>query len=351
MRQEGDSRERMRAVDPLTVALRRLARRLAVQQGVRFYVTALFYSLCAACFWLVMTRLFPVLGDALPVCIALFAVGMVGATVLAVVKRPTLVETALKADRRLGLRERLTSSLEMEEAEGEMVAALHADARRILSATNFKGHFPLVTNRAMRWVFAPLLSFGLVYAFLPEFDLLRHRERIAEAKAKEDEVDVHIERLREAARPLKEKGLDEGGAVADAMAQIEKVAEELKTGGITEKQALAKLTNLADELRKQRENMSLGNPKTKTPDEMDQLGMAKDLAAAMQQGKMGDAAMKARELQKKIARGQDERRGIEEAGREHEGAGEDDERRGFGNGRGAGEGPGRSGRGDGVGGP
>ena len=101
------------------------------------------------------------LGDPVPVSAGLVGLALAVATVLAVIKRPSMTEAALAADARLGLKERLTSSLQLAEGEGEMVRALHADARRQLEMLDVARDFRIVPSRAVRWAYVPVMLFGL----------------------------------------------------------------------------------------------------------------------------------------------------------------------------------------------
>jgi len=213
------------------------------------------------------------------------------------------VDAALAADAEIGLKERLTTSLELADGEGPMVEALHADARRHLKRLDIRRQFPLVTSRATRWVYVPLLLLGLAYTLLPEFDLLGHRERLAEATAREQAVAIKVERIRSIVDPLKAKLGDAEGALSDVMGEIDGLANDLASEAITEKQAMAKLANLADEVERRREGLAHDNPTLKLAANLNDLGMARGLASAIQEGRMKDAAKKASELAKKLREG------------------------------------------------
>jgi hypothetical protein len=60
-------------MDPLVTSLRRVRRRLAVQQWVRFSIKVLILASTASCIWLVITRFFPALGDPVQVCLGLLS--------------------------------------------------------------------------------------------------------------------------------------------------------------------------------------------------------------------------------------------------------------------------------------
>ena len=287
-------------MDPLKVMLRRVARRLAFHQWVVFTATMLFYSSCVALTWVVLTRLFPMLGDALWVSVGVLGAGVLGALVWTWRRRPSLVRAALETDRRLGLGERLTSSLELKDVQSPMVEALHADARRRLDGLSFREQFPLRIRGLARWSFVPLLALGLAYVFLPTYDLLGHRERIAEAKAKEQARVVQAERLEAAKQSIEKDAAGADAVDAEILASIDAMAAELGTGQITEKQAFAKLSNVVEAIEKQRAELAAKDPIPQLQGDMNQFDAARDMAMAMQEGRMDDAAKKAAEIAKKL---------------------------------------------------
>ena len=302
--------------DPLVAALKKIRLRLGLRRWISYTVSALLISATAACFWVLLTRFFPQLGDAAYPAIVLIGGAYIFATAWAIRNRPTLLDAALAADTQMGLRERLTTSLESADAEGAMVEAVHADARRRLEGLDLRRQFPLVSSRATRWVYVPLLLLGLSYTLLPEFDILGHRERQVEAKAHEQAVAIKVERIRSALEPLKEKLGDAEGALGDMTAEIDGLADDLASEAITEKQAMARLANLADEVQRRRQGLSEENPMPKLAADLNKLGMARELASALQEGRMKDAAQKAGELAKKLREGKLSERELKEMSRD-----------------------------------
>jgi len=289
-------------VDPLVPTLRKVKRRLSVQRWLRLNLEGLFFSVSASSVWVFVTKLFPALGDPMPVCGALVGLGIVAQTVLAIRGRPDLIDAALDADGRLGLKERLTSSLELAGTEGEMVAAVHADARRHLGRLDVRRDFPYRLPRSSRMLGIPILLFGLVN-ILPSLDLLSYQERKDEEEARQKAVRVSAEKLRAAISPLRKPAGEEIGDLAEVTGEIERVADALESQEVTEKQALAQMKNLGAKLVEQRMAMERENPVPKLAGDTSQLGMTRDLANSIQQGQMGDAAQKAENLKKKLEQG------------------------------------------------
>lgn len=288
-------------MDPLTQTLSRACRRIAVQQLIGYCARGLFVASLSGLVWVTTTRLFPMFGDAFLGCALLFAAVAAWAAWAAWNRRPTLLTAALATDERFGLEERLTSSLELVDSPGPMVEALHRDALEHSKELNLSKAFPLAGSRSLRWVYVPIILFGLAYTFLPEFDLTRYRERVAQAKSDDEERKVHAKNLKDAVHPLKQSDKSaEDPELQEVLEGLETLADDLGNNIISDKRAMARLTNLAEKLRMQREGLAQDQARPKLAGDTSQLGMSRDLAAHIQSGRMGDAAKKARELKEKL---------------------------------------------------
>ncbi|MEW6350625.1 MAG: hypothetical protein AB1646_16310 [Thermodesulfobacteriota bacterium] len=243
-------------MDLLVATLQRLRRRLGLQLWLRRFFQGLLVASVVSCGWLVLTRCFPSLGNALPVCAALIGVALVITTVLAFREAPSLAQTALAADRRADLKERLISSWELAGVAGPMIRELHEDARRHLNTLDPTKHFPFTTSTAMRWVCVPIALFGVMYALMPQFDLGGFQKRAAEKAARESAARVKAEKLQSVAKSLKDVNQDEHHRLSDSATGIERVARDLQAGTITEKLAFARLTEVGKELHKMNQDLA-----------------------------------------------------------------------------------------------
>lgn len=291
-------------MDPLVAALHTLRRRLLITRWTRFSVYALIAATTVSLVWLVLTRLFPALGGVEAVAMALAGAALLGATMWAIWKRPSLVQTALEADRRLGLNERLTSSLELADSDAPMVRELHADARAQLARLDVRREFPFATPQAIRWLAIPVVLFCLAYLLLPEFDLFNFRERQAEAKARQDAVRVEAERLLAAVQPLRELPEEIAGNFEGVAEGVERIAEGLEAGAISEKQAVARLTNLAKVLEEEWQKLATETPAPRLNGDTSKLTMAKEVANNIQNGDFGKAGEKLQDLMQKLQAGE-----------------------------------------------
>lgn len=291
-------------MDPMTTVLRSLRRRLAARLWMSSMSTGLLAAFTLACLWLTLTRLFPLLGDPLPIGGVLLALGVLWASVYTAVKRPTLLQSAIQADARLGLHERITSSLELAAVHTPMADAVHEDARLHLSAIVLHRDFPIGIPRRFRFLTIPILFFALGYVLLPEFDLLGQRAREAQAKQHELAMKEHAERLRVAAQPVKEAAAQGDDHLNELAAEVERIAEMLEAGELSEKQATAKLSNVMTELAERQEKLG---PDAKMPQmkgDPSRLDIAKELAQNIQKGNFDKAAEEVQKMLQKMKAGE-----------------------------------------------
>lgn len=287
-------------MDPLVKALRRLRIRIALIQWTRFFVLGLIAGTSTACVWLILTRLFPQLGRPEIVSLSLLTLGIVAATAFAIIRRPSILGTVLAADGQLKLKERLTSSYQLADAEGPMIEALHDDARNFLDNTDLSQGFPLAIPPKTRWIAVPLLVYLATALAMPEFDLFKYREKQEKIEQQMKVQRVHAERLRNAARELREEMVDEVADLSDIAEGVERIAEGVEIGEISEKQAFSRLTDLAKDLAEEREKLSQENPTPGIEGDTSQLGALSEIAEDMKDGKFANAADKLEELKEKL---------------------------------------------------
>lgn len=287
-------------MDSLAEALRRVRRRLFLQRWLDLAVAALLGWAATLFAWVLATRLFPVLGNPRPVGLVLLGIGVLAASSISVWRRPSMLRAALETDRRLGLRERFTSSWQLAALDGPMVQAVHADARRHLGNLDVRRDFLLRLPRHAPVLVAALLVLGLAFAFLPEFDLLHYRQKQVAQKALREKLAAQVQRLEFAAKPLQKPELERNPALAALGEQVERVAMSLEKQEITDKQAVARITKMAEEIQKLRENIETQNQTPKMEGDTSKLDMTRALANDLKQGDFAGAEAKAAALRKEI---------------------------------------------------
>lgn len=290
-------------MSPLHMQLNRVRKRIWAQMGVACLSTALLWTASVACVWLVVCRILPVIPYTLEGAGVIVFVGVAAALVLAWRQRPDIRAAALAADERLGLRERLTSSLELADHHHPMVEAVHKDALKHLGLLEARRDFPLFPTRRTKLAIVPILLFGVGYVLLPEFDHFGYQERALEAKVQAADRQKKAERLDKVAKALKATEKMPVGALDSKALELESLSEKLQEGKISEKQALAKVQDLRESI--QQEKLALENKSqlNKGLGKATDSPLTKGLASDLQQGKMGDAKKKLEDLQKKLETG------------------------------------------------
>jgi hypothetical protein len=291
-------------MDPLELILKRLRRRLTLFRWFEGISRALLWGAIAACLWLFVTRLFPSLGDSRPVAAFFLALAVIGGTIHTWLKRPSMLHAALEADEVLGLQERLTSSLELADAEGEMVEALHRDARDHVGRLDMARDFPFRAPVSMKWLLVPFVLYLIGFLFLPEFDLFGYEEEARKAEAAAQARRVSAERLRNAARPLRDPMLEKNETLQEVAEGMERIALGVEAGEITDKQAVARLTKLEDALAAERDKMGAELAMPKLGMDTSKLNMTKSLAQSMQNGDLNKSLEEAQKLMEKIEMGE-----------------------------------------------
>ncbi|MBL7647265.1 MAG: hypothetical protein JNK74_13850 [Candidatus Hydrogenedentes bacterium] len=288
-------------MSPLHVQLNRVRKRIWAQTGVACLSTALLWTASLACVWLLVCRLFPVLPYTLEGAGVIVFIGVAAALVLAWRQRPDIRTAALAADERLGLRERLTSSLELADQHHPMVEAVHKDALKHLGLLEAGRDFPLFPTRRTKLAIVPILLFGVGYVLLPEFDLFGYQERALEAKVQAADRQEKAERLEKVAKALKAPEKMPVGALDAKALELESLSEKLQEGKISEKQALAKVQDLRESLQQEKQALESKSQLNKSLGKASDSPLTKGLAKDLQQGNVGEAKKKLEGLQKKLA--------------------------------------------------
>lgn len=287
-------------MDPLMDAVKRTRWRLAAGQGLEALSRGLLLGAGTSCAWLIATRFFPMLGAPEGVAAGLMIAAVLGALGWAWWQFPSVEGSALALDQRLHLRERVTSSMALAAAEGEMVQALHRDAREALRGTRVVDAFPVRLPYSARWVAVPLVFFGLAYVLLPEFDLLHYRTRQAAALAKAAKQEESAKALEGAAKLLKKEDAPARGELAAVAEKLELTAGDLRAGQIGEKQALAKVSDALEDLAKQQQALKASRPAEMRGLQDIEHPDLKKIAEDLKNGKPLDAAQKLRAVEEKL---------------------------------------------------
>lgn len=194
---------------------------------------------------------------------AILSLAIVGSCVAALFTRYTMFEAALLADARLQLRERLSSALILGQTGAKSdpaYQALEGDARRFALAIQPGRDFRYKSPRHARHTIWPALGIIALY-FMPQLNLFGNPPPPAPPpiattpKMTEEKRRERAEELRQLAKKAREKTDDLQTATDLKLAEkLERLAEDVSLGRKEEKEVVAEMSRLNDELKlRQRE--------------------------------------------------------------------------------------------------
>ncbi len=210
--------------------------------------------------------------------------------------RPSVLYSAVEIDRRFGLRERISSALQLDAADRQSSVgeALLNDAASKAERIEVPEHFPVRTAPQTPWVSLPFLAcialFWVPDAELPMLENLpgSTSERLTNIKNQTKPILAMIKKKREDAE---EKGLQDA---ADEFKKIEKKLEDFqKSSTVDSKKMLSDFNEIKKEIERKKESMGGSDSLKKALDSLKNIdkGPAEKIADALKDGnfeKAGD---------------------------------------------------------------
>ena len=220
----------------------------------------------------------------------LVLVALVAGTIAALHARPDLARAAKAGDDAAGLKDRLSSALELANEEGAMVRALVSEAAATSRTIEPKRVYPWRTPRE-GWLMPLPLCLVALAILLPTW-------RSAQAQSQPEVrsiLDARVKQLNAFAAKQRERPLTPEGQ--KVLAEVEKIAAELSRNDLTKKDALEKIAELAASMQDEKKDLDekkLDLEKLlKTAKKND---ISRDLAEEVNKGNYSDAAARLAEL-------------------------------------------------------
>ncbi len=221
---------------------------------------------------------------------------LIMAGTIALFYRPSALYSAVEIDRRFGLRERISSALQLDptEKQSPVGEALLNDAATKAERIEVREHFPIRTAPQTPWVALPFLScialFWVPDAELPSIEKMpgTTSERLTNIKNQTKPILAMIKKMREDAE---EKDLKEA---ADEFKKIEKKLEEFqKSSTVDSKKMLSDFNEIKKEIERRKESLGGSDSVKKALDNLKNIdkGPAEKIADALKDGnfeKAGD---------------------------------------------------------------
>lgn len=226
--------------------------------------------------------------------------------------RHTRRAAAILVDRRLNLKDKISSALEFSsltpatpnEAEWRRKQILDAcePARRI----DLARAFPWKAPAEAQWLWAPLAAMVLVAYAIPQWQIAAGGGRGAARAAEIDQAALEREAKALTQRRLTLEQRAEAQrmeAAAEMSREIQELAEELAKGRLEQREALSKITSLEQTWERRREQLEEMERLTGKPLPLNRLKTAGALAQSIQNGDYEQAAEELQNLQKQLKMG------------------------------------------------
>ncbi len=285
-------------------------RRLIALSIYESFIRVLFYALILSCVVGVILKCTPWDHFSL-VTSYIFGIMTIPAAILLFwIKRPDLEETSILIDKRLHLKEKISSALELGRldhcppGEVEWREALLQDAADTASRSDFRKAFPFRSPEELNWMWAPFLVLILTLFVIPQWDLItgkgQAQAKVADEEKVQEELQKFVQRQLVLERREQEKQLIETAKISK---DVKDLAKDLAKGKIEKRDALAKLSSLEDQWEQRKAELEAMKPEAaKMPSQMRQK-MTGDFARSMQNSQFKKAADKLQEIQKKLKMG------------------------------------------------
>jgi len=165
-------------------------------------------------------------------------------------RRPSRMQVALIIDDRLALRERISTALALAESSDPFAQAAVAEAHQLAGQLEPHSHFPVRPSRRWCYPVGSWLLVGVVFLLLPQYDLLgRDRDR-RDAKHLAGQREQAAAEVKQATVAVKTLVNELGNKqLADQLAALGQANLDAPPDQI-KRDAIKKLTDLADELEK-----------------------------------------------------------------------------------------------------
>ena len=212
--------------------------------------------------------------------ITFLATGIFAGMIVALLKPISFLDAAFACDKRLGLKERLTSALEFSSCENEnpLIPALIKDADRHAARIRPSRDFPIKFSRE---ILIALILFAITIGlyFIPPWQYVLASE---EKKDEYNEVKTQADKINEIAREIKLTPPAERSEFSkDIERQLEQLAKDMEFGTLTKREALERIGKLEESIEKNQEETGYNELK----DQLNNLTQA-----LAQNDKLGDAA-------------------------------------------------------------
>lgn len=307
-------------MDELTRQVSRARRRMTLQQFLRLAPWCLFATLLIAAIGVAIPKIWALPQTSTDAGWRVWlwcwsgggiAAGLLLATIGAWWSRRGPMEAAIEIDRRFGLKERVSTSLALDESvrETEIGRALLEDAARRVATIDVGERFRIQWSWPAVLPLAPLCAVvGLTLLANATLDAQKISAADAEAKKATEQVKKSAAELKkkveERRKDAEQRGLEDADMLLKKLQQgLEQLGDKQQ---VDRKAAMVKINDLAKELEKRRSELGGADKLKKQLEQLKNMerGPAEKAGKALQQGDFKKAQRETRKLQEQLKKGE-----------------------------------------------
>ncbi|MDZ4847793.1 MAG: hypothetical protein SGI77_00735 [Pirellulaceae bacterium] len=278
----------------IAVARRRMVASIFIQSLTQAWIVVFSIALVP----LVIPKLWALPVDAnrwVTMCLAIaLGIGILWSIAFTILRWPSTVQVATEVDLRLKLRERLSSTLQLDENTKHSAAgqALLEDAQRIASRIDTRDAFPVQLDKQLLWGLVPVLLLSATFLIpnaksVEEIVVGPSPESITQIKNSTQDL---MELVRKQKEKADEEGLDEA---SDFFKQLQKNVEDLQKSNTKDtKKILSDINQLKEAMQKRRDELGSAESLKKNLANLKSLdkGPAEKMSDAIKDGEFKEAS-------------------------------------------------------------
>jgi len=236
---------------------REIAIRLKVNKFINSFFIASLWTFILGFLAILLSKLFSFNLYVITVLEIAIVISLLYALLDFFISRISPTQIALIIDKKLGLKERISSALLLEKTDNLFIDALKNDAQQCLNSINPREAFAIRLSPIAKYIFIPVIISLFIYSLVPDYDLLKLGK-----KRKLEEVTKST--ILQEAQKLDKKGIELEKKIDNtkspewkkAVTELKKLSKELQNQKITRKEAMQKISELSEKLQKAKDQIS-----------------------------------------------------------------------------------------------
>jgi len=287
-------------MDDLLKQVKQARRRLVLRRFLVALGWCWFGTMLAAAVVIAVEKFYPFYPDNAPywqwtagTCAVALVLGLLMAVAWAFFARDGMLQAAIDLDQRFALKERVSSTLAMEEEDlqSEAGQALVEDARAKVKRLHVAGRFGISPGRSFFLPLAPAVIAVLVALFVPpavEETQAAANQAAARKQVKKSAASLK-RKMADRRKQAKELGLKDAERL---FKKLEEATQNMGQANANRKKALVELNDYARELKERRKKVAGADGIRKQLDKLNDIkqGPAKEFAKAVARGDFSKAA-------------------------------------------------------------